>query len=64
VRFTALGEELAIDVAAALPGRGAYVCGEDCYETARKRNAFKRALKSAVQVPALAGTLWPEPDRL
>jgi hypothetical protein len=40
------------------------VCGEDCYETARKRNAFKRALKSAVQVPADAGTLWPEPDRL
>ena len=64
MRFAARGEELVIDFTALEPGRGAYVCGEDCYETARKRNAFKRALKSAVQVPALAGTLWPEPDRL
>jgi predicted RNA-binding protein YlxR (DUF448 family) len=64
VRFGARDGELAIDASGRLPGRGAYVCGEDCYETARKRNAFNRALKSAVQVPAHAGTLWPEPDRL
>jgi predicted RNA-binding protein YlxR (DUF448 family) len=39
-----------------LPGRGAYTCPDvDCYERARSRRAFRRALRAdATVLPALA----------
>jgi predicted RNA-binding protein YlxR (DUF448 family) len=36
------------DPTAVLPGRGAYVCGPECAEQARKRRAYGRALRQAV----------------
>jgi predicted RNA-binding protein YlxR (DUF448 family) len=39
-----------------LPGRGAYTCADvECFERARSRRAFRRALRADVTVlPALA----------
>lgn len=35
------------------PGRGAWVCGPDCVETARRRRGFERAWRRAVPDGAL-----------
>jgi predicted RNA-binding protein YlxR (DUF448 family) len=43
---------LVADPQARLPGRGAYVCDAACYERARARSGFQRALRRAVAVPA------------
>ena len=37
-----------------LPGRGAYLCGnEDCLKAAIKRNAFSRAFRGRADISAL-----------
>jgi len=46
---------LAADPHARRPGRGAYVCDAACYERARARGGFQRALRRAVAVPAPTG---------
>jgi predicted RNA-binding protein YlxR (DUF448 family) len=40
-----------LDPAAALPGRGAYVCDAECLARAVRRRAFGRAFRRAVSVP-------------
>ena len=37
------------------PGRGAWLCGEDCLQIAIKRRAFDRAWRRSVEASALAG---------
>ena len=61
IRFAVAREDGArkravIDVAAIMPGRGAYLCASEgvpvagCLELARKRGGFARALRCAVTV--------------
>jgi predicted RNA-binding protein YlxR (DUF448 family) len=51
LRFVAVGEysprRLVLDPAYRAPGRGAYVCaGTTCFERARERRAFQRAMRT------------------
>jgi uncharacterized protein len=51
IRIALSGDELVVDRAARLPGRGAYVHGEACAAAAVSRRAFGRAFRRAVAVP-------------
>jgi predicted RNA-binding protein YlxR (DUF448 family) len=51
VRIALAGDEVVVDRAARLPGRGAYVHGQDCAARAVSRRAFGRAFRRAVAVP-------------
>jgi predicted RNA-binding protein YlxR (DUF448 family) len=45
------------------PGRGAWVCGIDCFDDACRRRAFDRALRRPVstsELRAVRATLFPE----
>jgi predicted RNA-binding protein YlxR (DUF448 family) len=44
-------DRVVADPAAALPGRGAYVCDDACLERAVRRRAFGRAFRRSVSVP-------------
>jgi predicted RNA-binding protein YlxR (DUF448 family) len=61
IRFAVAREDAArrravIDATAVMPGRGAYLCASqgapvaECFEQARKRGGFARALRCAVTV--------------
>ena len=53
LRFVAVGEALTIDPEARLPGRGAYLHRDErCWEQAVHRNAFRRALRRNLHLPA------------
>jgi predicted RNA-binding protein YlxR (DUF448 family) len=39
------GAMLVVDSAQRLPGRGAYVCSEDCLTLARRRGGLQRAFR-------------------
>jgi len=43
---------LTVDRAQRLPGRGAYVCSQGCFERARRRGALTRALRQPVSFDA------------
>jgi predicted RNA-binding protein YlxR (DUF448 family) len=51
IRIALAGDEVVVDSAARLPGRGAYVHGRDCAARAATRRAFGRAFRRAVAVP-------------
>jgi uncharacterized protein len=54
LRLVAVGDEIVPDVAARLPGRGAYLHpSEECLARAQRRRAIPRALR--VSGPASAG---------
>jgi predicted RNA-binding protein YlxR (DUF448 family) len=53
VRFVSAGGVLTHDRTGRAPGRGVYTCAEPaCFERARQRRAFARALRAPVEVPA------------
>lgn len=57
-RLTESGGVLKADPRGDKPGRGAYVCSKRCLEEGFKRkDAFSRALKKKVELPAI-GELW------
>ncbi|HTP16169.1 MAG TPA: YlxR family protein, partial [Streptosporangiaceae bacterium] len=46
LRVVAVGGEIIPDPAARMPGRGAYLhSSQECWERARRRRAFQRALR-------------------
>jgi len=49
LRHVARDGALVPDPQARLPGRGAYVCGAGCFERARERGGFARALRHRVR---------------
>src|SRR5204863_4809214 len=51
VRIALAGDEVVVDRAARLPGRGAYVHGPACADRAVARRAFARAFRRSVAVP-------------
>jgi predicted RNA-binding protein YlxR (DUF448 family) len=51
VRIALAGDEVGVDRAARLPGRGAYVHGQACAARAVTRRAFGRAFRRSVAVP-------------
>jgi predicted RNA-binding protein YlxR (DUF448 family) len=52
IRVVAAGGEIVPDVAARLPGRGAYLHPSlECLERARRRRAFSRALRLPAALP-------------
>ena len=53
IRVVAAGDEIAPDIAARLPGRGAYLHPSlACLERAQRRKAFTRALRLPAALPA------------
>ena len=55
LRHVAVDGALVADPQARMPGRGAYVCREGaCFERARERNAFGRALRQRVRPAPVA----------
>jgi len=50
-RIALSGGRVVTDPAAALPGRGAYVCDASCAEAALRRRALPRAFRRAVVIP-------------
>jgi len=50
-RLAVSGDRVVRDAAAALPGRGAYVCDVGCAEAALRRRALPRAFRRAVVIP-------------
>jgi len=53
LRYAVAGGELRPDPQGRLPGRGAYTCrSAACFELARARGGFPRALRRAVRIPA------------
>jgi len=49
-RLALSGDRVVADVAACLPGRGAYVCDSGCLETALTRRALSRAFRRPVEL--------------
>lgn len=53
VRFVSVDGVLTHDPSGRAPGRGAYTCAKPaCFEQARARRAFSRALRGPVEIPA------------
>jgi len=50
LRIGSLNGELTVDVRAALPGRGSYVCSPKCAERALEKQSFSRALRGSKQL--------------
>jgi len=41
-----------VDSAQRLPGRGAYVCSDACFERARRRGGLQRAFRRSILIAA------------
>jgi predicted RNA-binding protein YlxR (DUF448 family) len=49
-RLALSGDRVVADPTASMPGRGAYVCGDECARDAIARRAFSRAFRRPVSV--------------
>jgi predicted RNA-binding protein YlxR (DUF448 family) len=50
LRLVAAERRVVLDLAATMPGRGAYVCGAACAERAIQRRAVSRALRGTAEI--------------
>lgn len=45
LRLVKKGNEIVFDLKQKMPGRGAYVCNQECFQLAQKKKAFSRAFR-------------------